>query len=81
MLSYIFLRIIDVATVTSSWLVCLEFEPSTAEEPPIRRGRCTVNLSRHRRFPVSVEVKRRRGFQLSLSGHLTMVQNYEVRRQ
>ncbi|GFT95906.1 hypothetical protein TNCV_312411 [Trichonephila clavipes] len=35
-----------VVMVTNSWLVCHEFEPSTAEDPPYRGGRCTLNMSR-----------------------------------
>ncbi|GFX06785.1 hypothetical protein TNCV_3113731 [Trichonephila clavipes] len=31
-----------IGPVTDSWLACHEFEPGTGEDPPCRRGRCTV---------------------------------------
>ncbi|GFX97527.1 hypothetical protein TNCV_2840871 [Trichonephila clavipes] len=57
-----------VVKVTDSWHACHEFEPRTTEDPPHRRGRCTLNMSR---------LKRPRG----RPRRLTVVQNYEVRRQ
>ncbi|GFU59712.1 hypothetical protein TNCV_3186721 [Trichonephila clavipes] len=34
---------------TDSWPVSHEFEPSAAEDPPCRGGRCTLNMSRFKR--------------------------------
>ncbi|GFW42183.1 hypothetical protein TNCV_1206391 [Trichonephila clavipes] len=38
-----------VVKVTDSWPVCHEFEPGTIEDPPCRRGRCTLNMLRLKR--------------------------------
>ncbi|GFS84099.1 hypothetical protein TNCV_2364911 [Trichonephila clavipes] len=46
-----------VVKVTDSWLACLEFEPSTAENPPCRGGRCKSNLPWLKRPPVDVKGK------------------------
>ncbi|GFU57557.1 hypothetical protein TNCV_3637191 [Trichonephila clavipes] len=32
--------------VMNSWSACHEFEPSTAEDPPCRGCRCTLNIAR-----------------------------------
>ncbi|GFY10258.1 hypothetical protein TNCV_2629371 [Trichonephila clavipes] len=44
----------DSLVVTDSWMACLEFEPSTAEDPLCRGVRCTLNTSRLKRPPVDV---------------------------
>ncbi|GFS84383.1 hypothetical protein TNCV_4605891 [Trichonephila clavipes] len=41
-----------VVKVTDSWMACHEFEPCTAEDPPCRGGRCTLNMKRLKRPPV-----------------------------
>ncbi|GFU00638.1 hypothetical protein TNCV_4818051 [Trichonephila clavipes] len=68
--------------VTDSWLECHELEPSTAEDPPCW-GRSTLNLLRAQTSsPWWGVIVRRGGRQLRCRPHhLTMVQNYEVRRQ
>ncbi|GFV36118.1 hypothetical protein TNCV_4964661 [Trichonephila clavipes] len=38
--------------VTDSWLTYHEFEPCTAEDPPCRGKRCTLNTSRLKPPPV-----------------------------
>ncbi|GFX93854.1 hypothetical protein TNCV_1590291 [Trichonephila clavipes] len=43
-----------MAKVTVTWLACHEFEFSTAEAPPCRGDRCTLNLLRLKRPPVAV---------------------------
>ncbi|GFS76485.1 hypothetical protein TNCV_1621061 [Trichonephila clavipes] len=43
-----------VVKVTDLRLACHEFEPSTAEDPPCRKGGCTLNMSRLKRPPVDV---------------------------
>ncbi|GFT07566.1 hypothetical protein TNCV_4045321 [Trichonephila clavipes] len=72
-----------VVKVTDSLLECREFEPRTTEDPPYRGGRCSLNMSRLKNPPVSVVWKLgKKGRQLRCCPrHLTMVQNYEVRRQ
>ncbi|GFX42320.1 hypothetical protein TNCV_110401 [Trichonephila clavipes] len=41
-------------------MLCHEFEASTAEDPPCREGRCTLNLEAHMSSRCcGVEVKRR----------------------
>ncbi|GFW00742.1 hypothetical protein TNCV_2305151 [Trichonephila clavipes] len=61
---------------------CHEFDPCTAEEPPYRGGKCSSNLSRLRRFPVGGVVGVERGCQLKCHPrHLTVVEDYEVRRE
>ncbi|GFT01396.1 transposable element Tc3 transposase [Trichonephila clavipes] len=47
-----------VALVMSSKPACHEFEPSTTEDPLYRWGRCRLNLSRIKRPPVGVVVRR-----------------------
>ncbi|GFW14455.1 hypothetical protein TNCV_298751 [Trichonephila clavipes] len=37
-----------------SWLASHEFEPGAAEDPPYRRSRCSLNLSKLKRRPVGV---------------------------
>ncbi|GFV59618.1 hypothetical protein TNCV_228591 [Trichonephila clavipes] len=44
-----------VLKVTVSWLACHEFESGTAEDSPCKGGRCTFNMPRLKRSPVSVE--------------------------
>ncbi|GFT24365.1 transposable element Tcb2 transposase [Trichonephila clavipes] len=39
--------------VTDLWKACQEFGSSTAKDPPCRCGRCTLNMSRLKRPPVS----------------------------
>ncbi|GFU20717.1 hypothetical protein TNCV_3176541 [Trichonephila clavipes] len=71
-----------VVKVTDSWLVCHEFKPSTAEDPPCRGGRCTLNVSRVRRPPVGVvKFEEGVGYLRCRPHHLTMVQNDEIRRR
>ncbi|GFT46102.1 hypothetical protein TNCV_2812171 [Trichonephila clavipes] len=67
----------QVVKVTDSRPACHEFEPSTAEDPPCRE-RCALNLPRAQTSSRWCGVVVRRG---ASSGHLTMVQNDEVRRQ
>ncbi|GFU66953.1 hypothetical protein TNCV_4296051 [Trichonephila clavipes] len=43
-----------VVEVTDLWLESHEFEPSSAEDPPCRGGRCTLNLSRLKHPPAGV---------------------------
>ncbi|GFX57003.1 SCAN domain-containing protein 3 [Trichonephila clavipes] len=40
--------------IKNSWSVCPEFEPGTAEDPPCRSGRWTLNMSRLKRPPIGV---------------------------
>ncbi|GFV53139.1 hypothetical protein TNCV_4954251 [Trichonephila clavipes] len=47
-----------VVQVTVSRPACHEFEPSTAEDPPYRKGRCTLNMSRLKRPPVGMVKER-----------------------
>ncbi|GFW78772.1 hypothetical protein TNCV_4261941 [Trichonephila clavipes] len=67
--------------VMDSWLSCHEFEPSTAEDPPCRGGRCTLNMSKFKRPTVGEEWKLGGGMlaHRGLPHHLTMVQNSEIR--
>ncbi|GFT03702.1 hypothetical protein TNCV_278641 [Trichonephila clavipes] len=70
-----------VATPTpSSWPACHEFEPSTAEDPPCRAGRCSLNMSRLKRLPIGLVWNLGEGCQNRCRPrHLSMVQNYEIR--
>ncbi|GFW96510.1 hypothetical protein TNCV_2845671 [Trichonephila clavipes] len=61
-----------------SWLVCPEFEPSTAEDPQCRGGQSTLNMSRLERPPVAVVKKLREEVPAQVS---TSVQNDEIRCQ
>ncbi|GFT16504.1 hypothetical protein TNCV_281371 [Trichonephila clavipes] len=45
-----------MVNVTDSGLACHEFEPSTAEDPQCREGRCALNLLK--RPPVGGKIKR-----------------------
>ncbi|GFW96144.1 hypothetical protein TNCV_958571 [Trichonephila clavipes] len=44
-----------VVKVRDSWPTCHDFERSTAEDPPCREGRCTLNMPRLKRPPVDVK--------------------------
>ncbi|GFY27188.1 hypothetical protein TNCV_2068091 [Trichonephila clavipes] len=67
-----------VVKVPDSWPTCHAFEPSTAKDPPCE-GTYMLEL---RRPPVGVVWKLGEGVPAEvLSSHLTMVQNYEIRRQ
>ncbi|GFW81333.1 hypothetical protein TNCV_376811 [Trichonephila clavipes] len=71
-----------VVMVMGSRLACRELESITAEYQPCRRGRYTLSKSRLKRTPVGVVWKL--GQWVPAQGstrHLTMVQNYNVRRQ
>ncbi|GFU84770.1 hypothetical protein TNCV_2127111 [Trichonephila clavipes] len=46
-----------VVKITDSWPACHEFEPSTAEDPPFRDGRCALDMSRLKRPPVGGVLK------------------------
>ncbi|GFX06926.1 hypothetical protein TNCV_1202411 [Trichonephila clavipes] len=64
--------------VSDRGLPCHEFEPSTTKDPPCRAA---MHVKSVESFPVGVVV-RREGCQLRCHPrHLTMVQNYVVRRQ
>ncbi|GFX33747.1 hypothetical protein TNCV_3961561 [Trichonephila clavipes] len=41
-----------VVKITDFWLTSHEFEPSTAEDPPCREHKCTLNMSRLKRPPI-----------------------------
>ncbi|GFY05767.1 hypothetical protein TNCV_4404341 [Trichonephila clavipes] len=68
-----------VVKVTNSWTACW-FEPITAQDPPCRGDRCMLNLLRLKRPPVGVVWKLGESVPNQVSS-LTMVENYEVRRQ
>ncbi|GFY24222.1 hypothetical protein TNCV_1012731 [Trichonephila clavipes] len=63
--------------VTGSCQACYEFATSTSEDPPCRVDQCMLSMSRFKHSSVGVEVRKKECH----SRHLTMVQNYEVRRQ
>ncbi|GFW71910.1 hypothetical protein TNCV_3220861 [Trichonephila clavipes] len=65
-----------IVKITDSWLACHEFKPITAEDPQCRE---TMLCRELKRPPVGVVWKSGEGQCRPL--HLTMVQNYEVRRQ
>ncbi|GFV33423.1 hypothetical protein TNCV_758471 [Trichonephila clavipes] len=66
-----------VVIVTNSWPAYQEFEPGTTKDPPCRRGRCTLNMSRLKRPPVGVVWKIRGLCQLQCRPrHLTRDHNY-----
>ncbi|GFX65597.1 hypothetical protein TNCV_1525261 [Trichonephila clavipes] len=46
-----------VVKVTGSWLHCHELEPSTGEDPPCRKGQCTLNTSWIKRLPIDLVLK------------------------
>ncbi|GFV44226.1 hypothetical protein TNCV_4543581 [Trichonephila clavipes] len=59
-----------------------EFETSIAETPPYRVSRCPLNVVRLKRHPFDGMWKLEERCQLRCRPrHLTMVHNYEVRRQ
>ncbi|GFY14973.1 hypothetical protein TNCV_235231 [Trichonephila clavipes] len=69
-----------VVKVTHSWLSCLEFQPSTTEDPLCRLGPCMVNMSRLKCTPVGVMWGN--GCQLRCHPrHLTVAQNHEIHHQ
>ncbi|GFY19252.1 uncharacterized protein TNCV_4226161 [Trichonephila clavipes] len=43
-----------VVKIADSWLACHEFDPGTAEDPPCRGGRYTLNISKLKRPSVDV---------------------------
>ncbi|GFT46474.1 hypothetical protein TNCV_3219701 [Trichonephila clavipes] len=71
-----------VVIVTDSWHACHELDPCTAEDPPYRGGRYTLNMSSLKRPPAGVvrKLTERVGQLRCRPRHLTMVQNYDVRR-
>ncbi|GFU57044.1 hypothetical protein TNCV_1779111 [Trichonephila clavipes] len=70
-----------VVKVAHSGLVCHEFQPRATEDLLCGGGRSTLNLSRLKRPPTGVVV-RRRGFQLEVRPRqMTRFQKDEVRRQ
>ncbi|GFX39103.1 hypothetical protein TNCV_359171 [Trichonephila clavipes] len=71
-----------VVKVTDSWLTCHEFEPNTAEDQ-MCRGTMHVKSAEAQKFFswCGVEVSRRWCQLRCHFRQLTMVQNYEVRRQ
>ncbi|GFU44578.1 hypothetical protein TNCV_1506861 [Trichonephila clavipes] len=74
-----------IVKVTDSWLVGHEFKPIAAEDPPCRKCRFTLNLSRLKcPFVDMVGKLRKRERVVPLKcrpRHLNMAQNYEVRHQ
>ncbi|GFU34148.1 hypothetical protein TNCV_3199411 [Trichonephila clavipes] len=79
-LKYIAGRSSLVVKVTDSWPSVMNSSLIPLKNHSALR-RCTLNLSRLKRPPGGVEV-RRGGYQLRChSHHLTMVQNYKVHRQ
>ncbi|GFT70257.1 hypothetical protein TNCV_3457011 [Trichonephila clavipes] len=58
-----------VLKVTDSWLVCHEFDPGTAKDPPCRGSRCTLNISRFKHSPVGVVWKLGERMSSSLLDH------------
>ncbi|GFT88858.1 hypothetical protein TNCV_906721 [Trichonephila clavipes] len=65
-----------------SWQACHEFEPSTAEDPPCRRAMHVKYIEAQTPSRSGDVEVRREGFKLRCRPRLlTMVQNYEVRRQ
>ncbi|GFV38091.1 hypothetical protein TNCV_4204011 [Trichonephila clavipes] len=72
----------SVVKVIDSWQACHEFEPSVAFDPPRRRGRSTLNMSRLKRPPVGVVWKLGEVSKLwCRSCDLTTIQSYEALRQ
>ncbi|GFV24981.1 uncharacterized protein TNCV_884471 [Trichonephila clavipes] len=59
------------------WQACRELKTSTIKDPPYRRGRCSLKMSRLRRSPVAVEIRWFPELRCR-PRHLTMVQDYEV---
>ncbi|GFV41786.1 uncharacterized protein TNCV_3629371 [Trichonephila clavipes] len=52
---------LDLPSGQGKWQACHEFKPSTAEDPPCKGDRCTLNMSRLKRPPVGVVWKLRDG--------------------
>ncbi|GFT91478.1 hypothetical protein TNCV_4286271 [Trichonephila clavipes] len=50
-----------VVNVTDLWLVSLEFEPSTAKDPPCRGSRCMLSMSRLEHPAIGVMLKGGKG--------------------
>ncbi|GFV56074.1 uncharacterized protein TNCV_2266601 [Trichonephila clavipes] len=71
-----------VVKVMDSWPACHEFEPSATKDPPCREAMHVKSVGSSNVLPLSWGGNYETGCQLrGRPRHLTMVQNYEVRRQ